>query len=33
MVAALKKHGFLVIEGFDLNKADFDRKVREFATH
>ena len=31
IVAALKKHGFLVIEGFDLNKADFDRKVREFA--
>jgi formylglycine-generating enzyme required for sulfatase activity len=31
MVAALKKHGFVVIEGFDLNKADFDRKVRDFA--
>ena len=31
MVAALKKHNFLVIEGFDLNKADFERKVRDFA--
>jgi uncharacterized caspase-like protein len=29
--AALKKHGFEVIEGFDLDKTAFDRKVREFA--
>jgi hypothetical protein len=28
---ALKKHGFLIIEGFDLGKLAFDRKVREFA--
>jgi Caspase domain len=28
---ALKKHGFDVIEGFDLDKAAFDRKVRDFA--
>ena len=32
MVAALKKHGFQVLEGFDLDKAAFDRKVRDFAT-
>ena len=32
MVAALKKLGFQVIEGFDLDKAAFDRKVRDFAT-
>jgi formylglycine-generating enzyme required for sulfatase activity len=32
MVAALKKHGFQVLEGFDLDKATFDRKVRDFAT-
>jgi formylglycine-generating enzyme required for sulfatase activity len=31
MVAALKKHGFQVLEGFDLDKAAFDRKVRDFA--
>jgi len=31
MVAALKKRGFVVIEGFDLNKAAFDSKVLEFA--
>ena len=30
--AALKKLGFQVIEGFDLDKAAFDRKVRDFAT-
>ena len=28
---ALKKFGFQVIEGYDLEKAGFDRKVREFA--
>ena len=32
MSAALKKHGFKVIEGFDLDKPAFDRKVRDFAT-
>jgi caspase domain-containing protein len=32
MAAALKKHGFKVIEGFDLDKPAFDRKVRDFAT-
>ncbi len=32
MAAALKKRGFQVIEGFDLDKAAFDRKVRDFAT-
>jgi hypothetical protein len=31
MVAALKKRGFQVIEGFDLDKAAFDRKIRDFA--
>ena len=31
MVAALKKRGFQVIDGFDLDKAAFDRKVRDFA--
>jgi hypothetical protein len=31
MAAALKKHGFQVIEGFDLDKAAFDRGVRDFA--
>jgi formylglycine-generating enzyme required for sulfatase activity len=31
MVAALKMHGFQVLEGFDLDKAAFDRKVRDFA--
>ena len=29
--AALKKIGIQVIEGFDLDKASFDRKVRDFA--
>ena len=32
MAAVLKKHGFHVVEGFDLDKAAFDRKVRDFAT-
>jgi uncharacterized caspase-like protein len=31
MGALLKKLGFQVIEGFDLDKAFFDRKVRDFA--
>ncbi len=31
MAAVLKKHGFQVVEGFDLDKASFDRKVRDFA--
>ena len=31
MAAALKKLGFQVVEGFDLDKASFDRKVRDFA--
>ena len=31
MAAALKKLGFHVVEGFDLDKASFDRKVRDFA--
>src|SRR5262249_24150923 len=32
MAAVLKKSGFQVIDGFDLDKAFYDRKVREFAT-
>jgi uncharacterized caspase-like protein len=32
MSAALKKRGFQVIDGFDLDKVAFDRKVRDFAT-
>ena len=32
MAAALKKHGFQVLEGYDLDKAVFDRKIRDFAT-
>ena len=32
MAAALKKLGFVVVEGFDLDKTGFDRKVRDFAT-
>ena len=32
MAAALKKLGFQVIEGSDLDKATFDRKVREFSS-
>lgn len=31
MGAALKKVGFLVIEAFDLDKAAFDRTIRDFA--
>jgi uncharacterized caspase-like protein len=31
MAAALKELGFQVIEGFNLDKAAFDRKVRDFA--
>jgi uncharacterized caspase-like protein len=31
VTAALKKHGFQVIAGFDLDKAGMDRKIREFA--
>ena len=31
MAAALKKLGFQVVEGFDVDKAAFDRKVRDFA--
>ncbi len=31
MTAALSKQGFQVIEGLDLDKATFDRKVRDFA--
>jgi hypothetical protein len=31
MAAALKKHGFHVVEGLDLDKVAFDRKVRDFA--
>jgi uncharacterized caspase-like protein len=31
MSASLKKHGFEVIEGFDLDKVAFERKLREFA--
>jgi uncharacterized caspase-like protein len=32
MSAALKALGFQVVDGFDLDKTTFDRKVREFAT-
>ena len=32
MSAALKKHSYKVLEGFDLDKPAFDRKVRDFAT-
>jgi uncharacterized caspase-like protein len=31
VAAALRKLGFQVVEGFDLDKAAFDRKVRDFA--
>ena len=31
VAAALKKHDFQVIEGLDVDKAAFDRKVRDFA--
>jgi hypothetical protein len=30
--SALKKRGFEVVDGLDLDKAAFDRKVRDFAT-
>jgi hypothetical protein len=30
--ASLTKHGFQVLEGFDLNKVAFERKIREFAS-
>src|SRR5262249_42179077 len=32
MSSALRKLGFQVIEGFDLDKAAFDGKIRDFAT-
>ena len=32
MAAVLKKHGFQVVDGFDVDKAAFDRKVRDFAS-
>ena len=32
MAATLRKHGFAVIEGVDLDKAAFDRKVGDFAS-
>jgi hypothetical protein len=32
VAAALRSHGFKVIDGFDLDKAAFDRKVRDFAS-
>jgi uncharacterized caspase-like protein len=31
IAVGLKKHGFQVIDGFDLDKPAFERKVREFA--
>ena len=31
IAAALKKHGFEVVEGFDLDKVAFERKVRDFS--
>ena len=31
MAAALRTHGFQVIDGFDLNKTALERKIREFA--
>ncbi|HWE21563.1 MAG TPA: caspase domain-containing protein [Hyphomicrobiaceae bacterium] len=31
MAAALRMHGFQVLEGLDLDKPGFDRKVRDFA--
>lgn len=31
--AVLKTHGFELIEGYDLDKASFDRKVRELQQH
>jgi uncharacterized caspase-like protein len=32
MAAALRSAGFQVIEGYNLNKAALDRKIRDFAT-
>jgi uncharacterized caspase-like protein len=32
MAAALKAHGFQIVEGFDLDKTGLERKLREFAT-
>ena len=32
LAAALTKHGVKVLEGYDLDKPAFDRKVRDFAT-
>src|SRR5262249_17863283 len=32
MAVALKKLGFQTLEGFDLDKASLDRKIRDFAT-
>lgn len=31
VAAVLKKHGFVVVEGFDLVKTDLEKKVREFS--
>src|SRR3977135_2676137 len=31
MSVALKQRGFQVIDGFDLDKATFERKIRDFA--
>jgi uncharacterized caspase-like protein len=31
VIAALKKHRFQIVEGLDVDKVGFDRKVREFA--
>ena len=32
MAAALKRHGFQVLDGFDLDKAELDKKIRDFAS-
>ena len=32
VVAVLRAHGFVVVDGFEVDKAAFDRKVRDFAT-
>jgi uncharacterized caspase-like protein len=32
MAASLRSVGFQVLEGYDLNKAALDRKIRDFAT-
>jgi invasion protein IalB len=31
MAAALRMHGFTIVEGLDLDKASMDRKIRDFA--